>query len=50
MIGNGLPAIPKKVHEKIVNWEYVKLAELRPAGTSEGKCLRLTLISTKTYQ
>ena len=32
-IGNGLPAIPKKVHEKIVNWEYVKLAELRPAGT-----------------
>ena len=36
MIGNGLPVIPK-VHEKIVNWEYAKLADLRPAGTSEGK-------------
>ena len=32
-IGNGLPAIPMKVHEKIVNWEYVELAELRLAGT-----------------
>ena len=32
-IGNGLPAIAKKVQEKIMNWEYVELAELRPTGT-----------------
>jgi hypothetical protein len=32
-IGDGLPAIPKKVYEKIANWEFVDLAELKPAGT-----------------
>ena len=31
-IGDGLPAIPKKVYEKIANWEFVDLAELKPAG------------------
>ena len=32
-IGNGLPAIPKKVHDKIANWEFIDLADLKPAGT-----------------
>ena len=29
-IGNGLPAIPKKIHDKIANWEFI---DLEPAGT-----------------
>ena len=37
MIGNGLPAIPKKMVNKIRNWEYVELAELPPHdGRSRG--------------
>ena len=32
-IGNGLPAIPKKIHDKIANWEFIDLADLKPAGT-----------------
>ena len=33
-VGNGLSAIPKKVHEKIMNWGGGRgeLVELRPAG------------------
>ena len=27
------PTIPKKVYEKIANWKFVDLAELKPAGT-----------------
>ncbi len=30
-VGYGLPAIPKRVHDKMLNWEYVDLAELPPA-------------------
>ena len=35
-IGNGLPALPKKLLTKIRNWEYVELADLLPAPHSAG--------------
>ena len=31
-VGDGLPAIPKKLHTRILNWECIDLAELRPVG------------------
>ena len=30
-VGYGLPAIPKRLHDKMLAWEYVDLAELPPA-------------------
>lgn len=30
-VGYGLPAIPKRLHEKMLAWEYINLAELPPA-------------------
>ena len=35
-IGNGLPALPKKLLTKIRNWEYIELADLLPAPHSAG--------------
>ena len=32
LIGNGLPTVPKKLLQKIRNWEYVELAELLPTA------------------
>ena len=32
-IGDGLPAIPKKVYNIIASWEFDDLSELKPAGT-----------------
>ncbi len=32
-VGDGLPAIPKKLHERMTKWEFVELAEIRPAGS-----------------
>ena len=34
-VGDGLPAIPKKLHTRMLNWEFVDLTELRPVGTLE---------------
>ena len=34
-IGDGLPAIPMRLHDRIINWEFVDLAELKPAGVLE---------------
>ena len=34
-IGDGLPAIPKRLHDWMINWEFVDLAELKPAGVLE---------------
>ena len=34
-MGDGLPAIPKKLHSHILSWEWVDLAELRPTGSME---------------
>ena len=34
-VGDGFPPIPKKVHERIIAWEYVDLGDLRQAGTWE---------------
>ena len=34
-IGDGLPAIPKRLHDRMINWEFVDLAELKPAGVLE---------------
>ena len=34
-IGDGLPAISSKLKQRILNWEYVDLAELRPLGSLE---------------
>lgn len=31
-VGEGLPTIPKRLHDKIIGWEFVDLAELKPAG------------------
>ena len=30
-VGYGLPAIPKRLHDKMLAWEYIDLAELPPA-------------------
>ena len=34
-VGDGLPAIPRKLHARMLNWEFVDMAELRPVGTLE---------------
>ena len=34
-MGGGLPVIPKKLHTRMLNWEFVDLTELRPVGTLE---------------
>ena len=34
-IGEGLPAIPKKLLEKLHRWEFADLAELRPLRANE---------------
>ena len=34
-VGDRLPAIPKKLHTRMLNWEFVDLSELRPVGTLE---------------
>ena len=34
-VGDGFPPIPKKVHDRIIAWEYVDLGDLRQAGTWE---------------
>ena len=34
-VGDGFPSIPKKVHDRIIAWEYVDLGDLRQAGTWE---------------
>ena len=34
MIGNGLPAIPMKLYNKIASLEFIDLSELKLAGTS----------------
>ena len=34
-VGAGLPPIPRRVHDRMLKWEYVDLAELRPPGTLE---------------
>ena len=31
-VGDALPVIPKKLHTRILNWECIDLAELRPVG------------------
>ena len=32
-VGDGLPTVPKKLHERILNWEFIDLADLLPSGT-----------------
>ena len=32
-VGDGLPPIPKKLHERILKWEFIELSELLPPGT-----------------
>ncbi len=34
-IGDGLPAIAKKLHSSILNWEFIDLAELKPPSATE---------------
>ena len=34
-IGEGLPAVPSKLRQHILNWEYIDIAELRPLGSLE---------------
>ena len=34
-IEDGLPAIPKRLHDRMINWEFVDLVELNPAGVLE---------------
>ena len=34
-IGDGPPAIPKRLHDRMINWEFVDLVELKPAGVLE---------------
>ena len=31
-IGNGLPAITKKLYEKVANWEFIDLSKFKSAG------------------
>ena len=33
--GRWFPPIPKKVHKRIIAWDYVKLGDLSQAGTWE---------------
>ena len=34
-MGDGLPPIPKKLHERILKWEFIELPELLPPGALE---------------
>ncbi len=34
-VGDGLPTIPRKVHERILKWDFVDLGDLRPLGALE---------------
>ena len=34
-VGAGLPSIPRRVHDRMLKWEYVNLAEFRSPGTLE---------------
>ena len=34
-VGDGLPPIPKKLHERILKWEFIELSELLPSGALE---------------
>ena len=34
-IGDGLPTIPRKLHDRMVQWEFIDLSELRPVGPLE---------------
>ena len=34
-IGDGLPTIPKKLHDRMLQWEFIDLSELRPVGPLE---------------
>ena len=34
-VGDGLPPIPKKLHERILKWEFIELSELLPPGALE---------------
>ena len=34
-IGDGLPAIPKRLLEKLQRWEFAELGELRPLRANE---------------
>ena len=33
-VGEGLPSIPAKLQERILRWEYIDFADLRPLGAS----------------
>ena len=33
-MGEGLPSIPAKRQERILHWEYIDFADLRPLGAS----------------
>ena len=33
-MGEGLPSIPAKLQERILHWEYIDFADLRPLGAS----------------
>ncbi len=35
-VGEGLPTIPKRLHDRIVGWEFIDLAEIRPVGPLDG--------------
>ena len=34
-VGTGLPALPKKLYDRILRWEYIDFAELRPVDPLE---------------
>ena len=34
-IGDGLPTIPKKLHDRMLHWEFTDVSELRPVGPPE---------------
>jgi len=34
-VGEGFPTIPKRLYEKILRWEFVDFADLRPPGSLE---------------
>jgi hypothetical protein len=34
-IGDGLPTVPKKLHDRMLQWEFIDLSELHPVGPLE---------------
>jgi len=32
-LGDGLPSIPQKLHDRMLQWEFIDFAELKPTGT-----------------